>query len=98
MNGREIGILKEGIRENWKDQNAPFDGLPRVDHVGHTWIEEICPRLAHVAHTWATYNGLLAILASRAPYVFFHRFRPSELRFWIRLQITNHDSHMHDED
>ena len=70
-------------KETRKDQNAPFAGVPRV---------------AHVAHTWPPSNGILAILASRAPYAFFDRFRPSELRFRIRLWITNRDSHTLDED
>ena len=59
----------------------PLPCVPRVDRVAHTWTEDVCPRVAHVANTWATCHGLLAILASRAPYAFFDRFRPSELRF-----------------
>ena len=76
----------------------PLPCVPHVDRVGHTWTEEVCPRVAHVAHMWATCHGLLAILVSRAPYAFFHRFRASELRFRIRLRIMNRDSHTHDDD
>ena len=98
MYGREIGILKEGRRENQKDQIAPFAGVPRVDRVGHTWTEEVCSRVAHVVLTWPQCKGLLAFLAPRAPYAFFDRFRPSELRFRIRFRITNRDSHTYDDD
>ena len=98
MYGRELGILKEREEGKQNDQNAPFAGVPRVDRVGHTWTEDLCPRVAHVVLTWPPSKGLLAILASRAPYAFFDRFRPSELRFRIRLRITNRDSHTHDDD
>ena len=56
-------------------------------------------------HVWLTWSlrghqakAFWPFRLSRAPYAFFDRFRPSELRFQIRLWITNHDSHMHDED
>ena len=91
-------------------QNA-IAWCPRVSHVSHTWTDSLCPHVAHATcgqreavHVWLTWLSrgqqwlaIWPILPFRAPDAFFDRFRPSELRFQIRIRITNRDSHMHDK-
>ena len=55
--------LKEIRERETNDQNDPLPCDPRVDRVGHTWIEGLCPRVAHVAPTWDTWLAILANLA-----------------------------------